>query len=257
MESGDYPTGEVPGTEVTGGETAIDLVQSSDPGKQRAAIGLIENSGLANRSWFLNLLLVGLLVSGGALFLVLLLEYWIIDMDLLGDPSPVWAQTLWFLPQLLVVFLSLQTLVMGVKTGLLQAPSVWMVISGFVAFVFDVVALIFYQRLFWQCVTDTGNFKALEDQICEHSLAELSTIAWFNVIFVVHSLVAIVTGVLVFSADGERFEELRSGIMSGVGRVASRFRSSQAKLVGSKYPGYISRASNKLNRRKAGDAKGW
>lgn len=260
MESGDFPASVNPqqDVEVGGRETAVDLVESNDPGKQRAAVGLIENSGLANRSWFLNLLLVVLLVSGTALFLVLLLEFWIIDMDLLGDPSPVWSQTLWFLPQILVVFLSLQTLVMGVKTGLIQAPSVWMVIAGFVAFVFDVVALIFYQRLFWMCVTNTGNFKVLEDQICNDSLAELSTIAWFNVVFVVHALIAIVTGVLVFSADGERFEELRAGIMSGVGRVKRQFRRSSAQLSESKYNSqYLAGVSTGLNHRKAASAKGW
>lgn len=233
--------------EVNGGETVEDILQSNDPGKQRVARALVQDSGLANRSWFLNLLLVLLLVSGLAMFLTLYLEYWIIDLDLLGDPVVVWAHVVWFLPQVLVVFLSLQTLVMGVKTGMLQAPSVWMVIAGFVAFVFNIVALVFYQRLFWQCVLNTGNFKILENQICDNSLAELSTIAWCNAVFVVHALVAIVTGVLVFSSDSERFEELRAGIMSGISSARSGFQSARRgiqKLRGkdseSQYPPFIS-----------------
>jgi hypothetical protein len=240
--------------EVGGGESVEELLTSNEPGKKRVAHALIQDSGLANRSWFLNLLLVSLLVGGAAMFLTLLLEFWILDMDLLGDPSPVWAQIPWFLPQFVVVFLSLQTLVMGVKTGMLQAPSVWMVVAGFVAFVFNVVALIFYQRLFWQCVLDTGNFKALEDQICNDNLAELSTIAWINAVFVVHALTAIVTGVLVFSSDGERFEELRAGIMSGVGAVRSRVKSLRA---GEQFPSFTgtSAVNSRLSRRKG--AGGW
>ncbi|MHA1682529.1 MAG: hypothetical protein ACTSUE_16445 [Promethearchaeota archaeon] len=240
--------------EVNKQETVEDLVQSNDPAKKRVARALIQDSGLANRSWYLNLMLTALLVGGGAMFLVLLLEFWILDMNLLGDPSPVWAQMPWFLPQFLVVFLSLQTMVMGVKTGLLQAPSVWMVVVGFVAFVFDVVALIFYQRLFWQCALNRGNFKTLEDEICTDNLVELSTIAWINVLFVAHSLTAIVIGVLVFSSDGERFEELRSGIMSGFGSIRKRVKN---RLSDSQYPSFIPAGSNnaRLSHRKT--VGGW
>lgn len=239
--------------EVNGEETVEDILDSPNPAKQRVARALIQDSGLANRVWYLNLLLVVLLVSGVSMFFAMFLEFWTLDMDLLGDVSPVWAQTPWFSPEILVVFLSLETLVMGVKTGYLQAPSVWMVVSGFVAFVFNVVVLIFYQRLFWQCVLKIGNFETLENQICDKQLAELSTIAWINALFVVHALVAIVTGVLVFSSDTERFEELRSGIMAGVGAVKKRVKSLRS---GDKYPPYISNGvGSRLNHRKP--AAGW
>jgi hypothetical protein len=240
-----------------------DILASNDPSMKRFATQFIENSGFANRPWWVNLFLVFLLVGGAAMILVFYIEFWVIDQNLTGDPSPVWAQTLWLWPNLVVVVLSLQTLVMGVKTGYLQAPAVWMVVHAFVAFVFNCVVLVFYQRLFWQCVTNTGNLETLEDDICNDHLAELSTIAWCNVLFVVHSLTAIGIGVLVMSFDFERFEELRAQVVSGAGSaagsIARKLRRSEASIGSHQSVRLAGAASKDMRHRRNGAVagRGW
>ena len=131
-----------------------------------------------------------------------------------------------------------------------------MVGVGLVAFVFNVVAMIFYQRLFWQCVTNTGNFEPIENDICDHNLAELSTIAWFNVLFVFHAPAASIIGALVYSSDSSRFEELRTVMASG-GRRLKTFAGSVKRRVKKRLPssegrymGELAAAGVHLNRRK-------
>ncbi len=248
--------------ELAAGQTVEEILD--DPAQQEVAKALIEGTatpgnGGKGRSWFLNLLLVGLVISGGAMFVTLFLEYWIIDFDLLGDPSVVWAHAMWFLPQALVVVLALQTVVFKIATSPFQAPSVWMTLAAFVAFVFNAVVLVFYQRLFWQCVTNTGNFKALEDDICDNQLTELSTIAWFNVIFVAHSLVSIVTGVLVYSSDSARFEELRAKIKAsfkGLRRRAAK-AAVGSKANGQGIPEFVRGRLNHRRTKNVDSQSGW
>jgi len=140
------------------------------------------------RGALINLGLLALAISGAALFLVLYLLFWIIDMDLLGDPSPVWAQAMWFAPQLGLVFILFQVIIFPMRSNALQSAAVWGIVIGLVACVFNVVASIFYFRLFWQCVTDLGTLEPLEDDICSDHKAEMYTIAWFNFVFFFHAL---------------------------------------------------------------------
>ena len=161
------------------------------------------------RTVLVNLSLLALTISGAVLFLILYLLFWIIDMDLLGDPEPVWAQAMWFAPQLGLVVALFQTMVYPMAKNPLRSPAVLGIVLGLVALVFDVVVSIFYFRLFWKCVTNIGTFEPLEDDICENHKAELYTIAWFNFAFFFHALLSIVFCAWAYSRDLSRLQGLR------------------------------------------------
>lgn len=214
-------------------------MESSDPSSIAKIRGYVQGGLTANREWYINLLLVVLLMSGIAAIIFIFMEFWIIDLNLLKDPNPVWVHVIWFLPHAAVVLLLAQTMLYGVQSNPIQAPSIWLVVAAFVAFVFDIAALVFYQRLFWYCVLETGSFGTLEMQICNDSLLELSTLAWINAIFVAHALVSGITGVLVFTSDTEQFKGARSLLSSGfrkarsaAGSAAKRARSAAGTAKG-------------------------
>ncbi len=227
------------------------LGPTSDPAKQEMQRSMVEGAGDPDRSWFANLLLAGLLGGGFIMFSVLAIEFFIFDNDLFNDPSSVWVHTLWFAPMFLVVFLSFQTLVMGLKTKAWSAPSVWMAITAMIGFVFAIVPLFFYQRLFWQCVTNTGDFHTIETDICDNHLTELSTIAWINVCFLIHAFLAILAGVIVYSSDTSRFGDIKSSIISGAKGARKHFRKIRLpkRSSGQAYPSFV--AGQKLNQRKS------
>jgi len=174
------------------------------------------------RGVLVNLALVILAISGAVLFLVLYLLFWIIDMDLLGDPEPVWAQAMWFAPQMVLVVLLFQAIAFPMSRNPLRSTVVWGIVAGLVAGVLDVVVSIFYFRLFWQCVTNTGSFEPLEDDICDNHLAELSVIAWFNFVFFFHALLSIVVCAWAYTKDLSRMENLREKFASLRTAVSAR-----------------------------------
>lgn len=204
-------------TEFDGGEDLVSEVVSDQEEE-----GML-SSFAKKRGALINLSLLALAIAGAVLILVLYLLFWIIDMDLLGDPEPVWAQVLWFAPQLALVLLLFQTIAYPMRRNPLQSPAVWSIVVGLIAVVFNVVASIFYFRLFWQCVTNLGSLEPIEDDICEHSKAELYTIAWFNFVFFFHALASIVICAWAYSKDLSRMSNLKARFDSIKGSVTERF----------------------------------
>ena len=209
--------------DINGDESINDLIESNNPQKKKIASAVIESTGAPNRPTWVNFMLAVLFVGSFILFIVIFLEFLIFKMNLFEDPNPVWSQMLWFGPQFLLLVVTLQTMLFGVQTNILKAPSTWMVIIGFVAFVFDIVALFFYLRLFFQYAFKVGDLGTIENTIVKHHAPELSTVAWINFLFIFHSISSMVVGVVVYISDTNRFSQLESIIRTG-------YRSTKNKL---------------------------
>jgi hypothetical protein len=147
--------------------------------------------------------------------------YWIIDLNLLGDPEPVWAHAMMFAPMLGLVVLLFQTVIYKMENNPLRAPAVWGIAAGLVAIVFNVVASFFYFRLFWKCVTNIGTFEPLEQDMCDHQKTALYTIAWFNFVFFFHALISVVLLAWAYTSDVGKIDSLKRRLSGGL-RSAGR-----------------------------------
>jgi len=193
--------------------------------------GLI-SSFAKKRGALVNLVLLALAISGAVLFIILYLLFWIIDMDLRGDPEPVWAQAMWFAPQLGLVLLLFQTIIYPMRKNPIQSPAVYAIVAALVSMVFDIVVSVFYFRLFWQCFTGIGTLKPLEDDICHDHKPELYTIAWFNFVFFWHALASAIFCAWAYTKDLRRISDLKEKLNSGTGAIARGLSGIVGKIPG-------------------------
>lgn len=185
---------------------------------------IIKEQSPKGRGPLITVGLIGLAVSGAALFLILYLMYWIIDLDLLHDPEPVWAHAMMFAPQLGLVVCIFQTIIYKMENNPFRAPAVWGIAAGLVAIVFNVVASFFYFRLFWKCVTNIGTFGVLEQDMCDHQKTALYTIAWFNFVFVVHAIISVVLLAWAYTSDIGRIDSLKRKFSGGLSTIVRKAR---------------------------------
>lgn len=193
--------------------------------------GAIKEEAPKNRGAFVTVGLVLAGVIGAVLFIVLVLMYFIIDLNLLGDPEPVWAHVHLFAPQLGLVFVIFQSLVYKMENNPLRAPAVWGIGLGLVAIVFDVVASFFYFRLFWKCVFNSGSFDPLESDMCDHQKTALYTIAWFDFLFFWHAVVSVVLLAWAYTSDIGRIDSLKRRLKGGVRNLSGKAKSLDFSLM--------------------------
>jgi hypothetical protein len=186
--------------------------------------------GPNGRGPLVNVGLILLAVAGAALFLVLYLMYFIIDLNLLGDPEAVWSHAMMFAPQLGLVVLLFQSVIFRMENNPLKAPTVWGIVVGLVAIVFNVVASFFYFRLFWKCVTNIGSFEPLEQDMCDYQKTALYTIAWFNFVFCFHALISVVLLAWAYTSDVGKIDSLKRKISGGLRTALRKVRSNDGTL---------------------------
>jgi hypothetical protein len=182
---------------------------STESAEERSLTSIIEGQAFSKRGW-LNIPLFFVIALAWIAILTFYLIFWIENTDLFGSPSIVWSNALWYGPQLFALTI-VATMIpfFGIRTHPLEAPTIWMALIAIVATVFNGAAALFYFRLWWQCTLNTGSFTPREDEICDTEYTELSVIAWFGIVFLVHSIVAIFTGFGVYYSDTGRLEEIK------------------------------------------------
>jgi hypothetical protein len=205
--------------------------------------------GPSNRSWLLSIALVIQAVIGSVMWLALLLEFWIIGMNLLGDPEPVWAQILWLFPIPILILFTWQTLIFGMEDKPWRAPSIWGFVTALISTVLTIVSSIFYQRLFWQCYLNKGGLGPIQTQICNDAEAALSTIAWFIVVFFIYNIISAIVMPLVYIHDVGRVGELLDKIKSYKSKVTDKIGDITNKIKS------LTRESGELYDSKDADSK--